>query len=155
MGNCVYTLKDGTIFESYAKLFTHFSEENIKDFQSLSDVVYSKFKKRDSIREQLITLNKQYVPKSRVDSVNSAISTIIDGEPQIKDSNIISISDWIDHPSCMIDGNPLITQLVTEDYIDSEVKILSKSRDISLEEAQKIVDKIVKSWKIIEEDSIF
>jgi hypothetical protein len=51
MGNCVYTLKDGTIFESYAKLFTHFSEENIKDFQSLSDVVYSKFKKRDYIRE--------------------------------------------------------------------------------------------------------
>lgn len=155
MDNCKYTLKNGTSFESYAELFNYFSEVNIKDFQSLSDVVYSKFKKRDAVREQLITLSKQYVPKSRIDSVNSAVSTIIDGEPQIRESGVISISDWIDHPSCMIDGNPLITQLVTEDYIESEINILVKTKNIEREEAEKIVNTVVNNWKIIEEDSIF
>jgi hypothetical protein len=87
----------------------NFADKEIKDFNSLSDVVFSKYKRRDDVRESLVTLSKEYVSKKRGDDANSAVSTLIDGEPALRDSNVISISEWIDHPSCQIDGRPLIT----------------------------------------------
>lgn len=110
MANCRYEItKNGTKFASFAELLNNFVDKEIKDFNSLSDVVFSKYQKRDNTREQLVTLSKEYVPKRRIDDTNSAVSTIIDGEPAIREQGVIGISEWIDHPSCVIDNKPLIT----------------------------------------------
>ena len=153
MGKCTYELKNGTSFESYADLINYFSESNISNFSSLSDVVYSKFQKRDATRAQIIELSKEYVPKIRINSANSAVSAIIDGEPQIRESNAIGISDWIDHPSCLIDGKPLVTQLEIEDYIESEIAALKKVLNDEAK-AREIVEKMIKSWNVIENDGM-
>jgi hypothetical protein len=139
VAKCKYKVKGVGEFDSFAKLLNEFVEKNISSYETLSDIVYSKYQKRDAIREQLVTLSKEYVPKRRKNSVNSAISTIIDGEPAIGDSDVISTSELIDHPACMIDGSPLITQMKTEDYIEAEVSRLIKDGK-SEEDAIKIVN---------------
>lgn len=140
MAKCKYKVNGVGEFDSFAKLLNEFVEKSISDYETLSDIVYSKYQKRDAIREQLVTLSKEYVPKRRKDSANSAISTIIDGEPAIGDSDVISTSEWIDHPACMIDGSPLITQMKKEDYIDAEIVRLTKDGKKSKEEATEIVN---------------
>jgi hypothetical protein len=100
MANCKYILKNGTVFNSFVELLHSIDTKSIQDFQSFSDIVYSKFTKRDTVKQQLINLTKEYIPKKRVDSTNSAISAMINGEPGIIESNVIGISDWIDHPCC-------------------------------------------------------
>lgn len=139
MAKCKYIVNGVGKFDSFAKLLNEFVEKSISDYDTLSDVVYSKYQKRDAIREQLVTLSKEYVPKRRKHSANSAISTIIDGEPAIGDSDVISTSELIDHPACMIDGSPLITQMNNEDYIEAEIARLVKDGK-SEEEATKIVN---------------
>lgn len=150
---CKYIFKDGSEFESFAELLNSLSEKDISVFQSFTDVVYSKFAKRDEVVTMIKNLRKSYTPRKRVDSVNSAVSTLVDGEPNISNSDVIGISDWIDHPCCQIDGNPVIMQLKREDYIESEIKRLSDT--LGTEEATRIVNEIVsKHWKTIEEDGI-
>ena len=85
MANCRYELKNGTKFDSFADLLNNFVDKEIKDFNSLSDVVFSKYQKRDNLREQLVKVSKEYIPKRRVADTNSAISAIIDGEPAIRE----------------------------------------------------------------------
>lgn len=154
MDNCTYTIiSTGQKFNSWAELMNNFADKEIKDFNSLSDVVFSKYKRRDDVRESLVTLSKEYVSKKRGDDANSAVSTLIDGEPALRDSNVISISEWIDHPSCQIDGRPLITQMVKEDYIESEINNLI-NQGVSEDDAKKAVETVINNWKIIEEDSM-
>ena len=126
MAKCRYEIKDGTKFASFAELLNNFVDKEIKDFNSLSDVVFSKYPKRDNVREQLVTLSKEYVPKKRMDDINSAVSVMVDGEPSIGDQGVIGISEWIDHPSCTIDNKPLITQMDKEDYVEAEINSLIK-----------------------------
>lgn len=150
---CTYKLKNGTEFNSFAELLNSIDTKIIQDFQSFSDVVYSKFARRDAVKQQLIDLNKEYTPKKRVDSPNSAVAAMINGEPGIIESDVIGISDWIDHPCCQIDGDALITQLSEKDYIQYEIEELSKT--MTEEEAIKKANEIVnKHWKIIESDAI-
>ena len=66
MANCRYELKNGTKFDSFADLLNNFVDKEIKDFNSLSDVVFSKYQKRDNLREQLVKVSKEYIPKRRV-----------------------------------------------------------------------------------------
>lgn len=54
----------------------------------------------------------------------------------------------------LIDGNPIVTQMVKEDYIESEVARISKEQNITEEEAKEVVKKVLNNWKIIEEDSL-
>lgn len=154
MANCNYTIvQTKEKFNSLTELLNFLDTKDLNDFASFSDIVCSKFAKRDSIRKKLIELNREYVPKKRVDSVNSAISTIIDGEPSIRESNAIPISEWIDHPSCKIDDKPLITQLVKQDYIDAEIEH-KVNNGMDRDEAEKEVKNILKNWETIEEDAI-
>lgn len=60
---CTYKLKNGTEFNSFAELLNSIDTKIIQDFQSFSDVVYSKFARRDAVKQQLIDLNKEYTPK--------------------------------------------------------------------------------------------
>ena len=153
MANCRYELKNGQKFDSFADLLNNFVDREIKDFNSLSDVIFSKYKKRDDLREQIITVNKEYIPKKRISDTNSAISTIVDGEPAIRESDVIGISEWIDHPSCVINNEPLIRQFIKKDYVESEIDVLV-SKGMDEEDAKKAVQTILNSWKTIEEDSM-
>jgi hypothetical protein len=91
---------------------------NDVDLSNYSDVVYSKkYPKRDAMREEIIKLNKEHSYKKRENKIVSAVSTLIDGEPHIGDSEVISINDFIDHPNATIDEKHMITQLDREDYI--------------------------------------
>ena len=155
VANCKYKITNtNQEFDSFADLLNNFVDKEIKDFQSLSDVVFSKYEKRDNTKKQIISLNKEYIPKKRVDDTNSAIYAFVDGEPHIGDSKVISISEWIDHPSSQINGNPIVTQMVKEDYIDSEVIRISKEQNITEDEARELVKKVLNNWKLIEEDSL-
>lgn len=150
MAECKYIIGNNSPI-TLAELLNRLNDVDLSNY---SDVVYSKYPKRDAIREEIIKLNKEYSYKKRENKVVSAISTLIDGEPHIGDSKVISINDFIDHPNATIDGKHMITQLDREDYIQSMIYKLSKEKNISIEEAEQEVKRILNNWSIIEEDTL-
>ena len=150
MANCKYIIGNNSPI-TLAELLAQLSD---LDVSSYSDVVYSKYPRRDAMREKIIKVNKEYSYNKRKDTTASAVSAIIDGEPHIGDSKVFSISEFIDHPSAVIDGKHMLTQLEKEDYIQATIKQLVRRQNISEEEATKIVQNTLKSWKIIEEDTL-
>ena len=99
MANCKYIIGNNSPI-TLAELLAQLSD---LDVSSYSDVVYSRYPRRDAMREKIIKVNKEYSYNKRKDTTASAISAIIDGEPHIGDSKVLSISEFIDHPSAVID----------------------------------------------------
>lgn len=148
MANCTYTLK-GRKFNSYTDLLGYIDElaqTGALELDKLDDIVYSKAPKMDLQVQKLRDLKASYIPQL---DKEFNVSSVINGEP---DSNN-SIINFLDSPQCAIEGRPLITPLNRENYIKNSIQNISQERNISKEEAEKIVLETLDNWKRVQEDS--
>lgn len=150
MVNCTYSLNDLN-FDSYAELLKYVDEiveKGLLKIDKLSDIVYSKYPAMDKQVNLIDGLKATYTPK--IESEFS-IASVIDSEPYQANS----ILNFLDSPSCTIDGRPLVTPLNRENYIKEESKKIAQERAISEEEAAKIVEQTLDKWDNVKKDSLF
>ncbi len=144
MVNCKYTLK-GKTYNSYTELLNYLDSANL-ELKDISDIVYSKVPKMDLQVQKLKDLKASYTPQA---SKEFNISSAINGEPDENNS----ILNFLDSPQCTIEGRPLVTPLDRENYVKNQTNSISQERNISKEDAEKIVQDTINSWKRIQEDS--
>jgi hypothetical protein len=90
---CTYTL-NGQKFDSFAELLNYLDNidgKYLNEIGNTNDVVYSKFLRRDELHKQISEKNKEYVPKRRKTTENSGVRVMLDGEPIIRESGVLSI----------------------------------------------------------------
>lgn len=151
--NCTYIIEGVGTLNSYTDLLNYLDNVDISSYTDITDVVYSKYARRDDLHKQLKTLSKNYVTRKRKESESVGLQVMMDGEPLIRESGVLSIQEFLDCPACNINGKALLTQMNTEDFINSEIRAKTKE-GLSDEQATKYVENIIKNWNIIEEDSI-
>lgn len=149
MVNCIYTLK-GTKYQSYSALLDFLEKQNI-NLENISDIVYSKVSKQEQQVDRILKLKRDYKPNT---SVKEGVSDNVNGEPSVEGR--ASILDYIDSPSCAINGRRLVTPITTEEYVDASIAKMLKDTSVKYtpEECRAIVEDTVKHWSIIQEDSI-
>ena len=146
---CIYNIKGvPQTFNSYSELlnylFDYFGkDENKTTLKSISDIVYSKTPKQDTVFSKIesITQNKKLSSKS-----------IIDGEPII--DGAVNILEFLDMPQCNINGNSLVTPYNLDNYRLNAIEELQKE-GYSESEATRMIDSEIANWEYIKEDAKF
>jgi hypothetical protein len=90
---CTYTLNSQK-FDSFAELLNYLDNidgKYLNEIGNTNDVVYSKFLRRDELHKQISEKSKEYVPKRRKTTENSGVRVMLDGEPIIRESGVLSI----------------------------------------------------------------
>lgn len=147
---CIYNIKGvGQTFNSYSELLNYLYEyfgkdENNNKLRDISDIVYSKTLKQDTVIDKLERISKTREMKSP--------SSLIDGEPTI--DGAINILQFLDMPQCNIQRNPLVTPYNVDDYRANSIEDLQKE-GYSEKEATKMVDQEIANWEYIKEDAKF
>ena len=149
MVNCTYTLK-GTRYASYSELLNFLADKSL-DLENISDIVYSKISKQEQQVDRILKLKKDYKPKVQV---SSTVSDNLNGEPSVEGR--MAILDYMDSPTCAINGRRLVTPITREEYINASIAKMMKDTSLKYtqDECRAIVEDIVKHWDIIQEDSI-
>ena len=149
MVNCTYTLK-GTQYASYSDLLNFLADKAL-DLENISDIVYSKVLKQEQQVDRILKSQRDYKPKTQV---SSEVSDNLNGEPSIEGR--MAILDYIDSPTCAINGRRLVTPITRDEYINASIAKMMKDTSLKYtqEECRAIVEDTVKHWDIIQEDSI-
>lgn len=149
MVNCTYILK-GTKYNSYAELL-NFLDTKTLDLDNVSDIVYSKVPKQKQQVEKILKLKTEYKPKKQV---GQDVSDNINGEPSVVGR--MSILDYIDSPTCAIQGRRLVIPITREEYITASAAKMKKDTSLNYTEEQcrAIAEETVRHWDVIQEDSL-
>ena len=149
MVNCTYTLK-GTKYNSYTDLL-NFLEGKVLDLTDISDVIYSKVPRQQQQVERILKLRAEYKPKTQI---GQNVSDNINGEPSV--NGRMSILDYIDSPTCAIQGRRLVTPITREEYIIASAAKMMKDTSLNYTEEQcrAIAEETVKHWDVIQQDSL-
>lgn len=147
---CIYTIKEtGQEFLSYSDLLKYLHEYFEQDVNSdklknISDIVYSKTPKQDTVVEKLDKISESRKMKES--------SSATDSDPIIEGA--VNILEFFDMPQCNIKDNPLVTPYNIDNYRTNSIQELQKE-GYSEDEAIKIVDQEISNWDYIKEDAKF
>lgn len=152
MEYCQYTLNLGGEQHptSYAALFNLIEKYldnggDLDGYASITDIVFSKNSKQESISEK--------VKNSLISGVTySTSASIVDGEAGIEGH--LNVLSFLDSEQCNINGNKLVTPYNMDEYRIHAISDLEKN-GYSVEDATKMIDNEITSWNFLRKDSKF
>lgn len=142
MSKCTYKL-NGQEF-TYSELIEYISTNFKNQYNSISEILFSKNDKRDAIHNQINAVKKEFKIK-KSSEINSYSNSDVEFE-----SPHLSLNQFIDGPLCSINGRQIITPYNLEERIAQMKDKLQRDGYSNVDEE---IEKILKNEENIIEDS--
>lgn len=134
---------------TFDSIWSALNETELSELNSMSDVLYSKYPKKEAQIKKLESL------KAKAKEDSSQLNYLINGDVAFNGENKeIAISTFITQsPEAITNGRPIVEQFNLEEYKQSEIKHKTTELHIPQEQAIREVEKEISNWKSIAEDS--
>ena len=152
MKNCTYDIVNGEQGLSLIGLLRYVDKQfaevlDTKQKASISDIVYSKDPLKDSIITKIGEIKHNYII-----TASRTVSTYDDELGG--DGSTLSYQEFIEDPSCLIDGIPLVRPFNRDEFRNSEIENLVQNHNYSKEKATAEVDKDLANMDAFKKDSV-
>ena len=145
--DCKYNI-NGTWY-SLESILKALDEAELEGLNSMSDILYSKYLKRDS-QEKLLN-NIKVNPKETKETQDNFL---LNGDISESGENgeIPLMSFLTQHNYAFVNGERIVRAMNRDDYRTNEIKVRT-DEGYNLQDAEREVDKIIENWEKIAEDS--
>ena len=152
MKNCTYDIVNGEQGLSLIELLRYVDKQfaevlDTKEKESINDIVYSKNPLRDSIITKIGEVKHDYI-------ITSARTVSTYDDELGGDGNTLSYQEFIEDPSCLIDGMPLVRPFNRDEFRDNEIDNLVKNHNYSKDKATAEVDADLANMDKFKDDSV-